>query len=181
MVIKILLVDDHPLFLAGIRSFLAANKEVSVVGEARNGRQAVAMVEKHSPDIVIMDITMPDLNGIGATKEILSLSPNTKILALSIHTGKQFVRDMLDAGAAGYLLKDAAADELMIAIEKLAKGEMYLSSAITSTALKKDDLEAGGNLNILFTKLTNLRFIMIMLSGQKSSLNWKATWINPFP
>jgi len=138
MSVKVLLVDDHPVFMAGIRAILENEGGISIEGEAKDGIEAVKMVKEKCPDVVVMDITMPNLNGIEATKQILDLSMDTKILALSIHAGRRFVKNMLDAGAAGYLLKDSAPEELLSAIQKVAKGEMYLSSTITSIALSKD-------------------------------------------
>ena len=138
MSVKVMLVDDHPVFMAGIRAILEQAGGISIIGEAKDGNEAVKMVKEKYPDVVVMDITMPNLNGIDATKQILELSLDTKILALSIHSGRRFVKNMLDAGAAGYLLKDSAPEELLSAIQKVAKGEMYLSSTITSIALSKD-------------------------------------------
>ncbi len=151
---KVLIVDDHPLFLAGLRSIIESDKDIILVGEANDGEEAIKIVKENLVDVVIMDITMPNLNGIDATKQILAISPNIKVLALSIHSGKRFVKEMLNAGAVGYLLKDSATDELLTAIKKVTKGDMYLSSAITSIALnrgkKEDETE---DLEILNTKL----------------------------
>ena len=152
--ISLLIVDDQPVFLTGLHTVLHDHDDLLVLGEAKDGREAIQAVMKEKPDVVIMDISMPNLNGIDATREILKLSPGTKVLALSIHSGKRFVNEMLDAGAAGYLLKDSAPDELVKAIRKVMKGDMYLDSAIISTALDKYEIgEKPGNLNILRTKL----------------------------
>ncbi|MDX2430230.1 MAG: response regulator, partial [Bacteroides sp.] len=137
MIIRILLVDDHPLFRAGIRGILDLHDDIRVEGEATNGIEALKLVNEIVPDLVIMDISMPQMDGIETTKRILDEHPHIKVLALSIHAGKRFVKQMLDAGAAGYLLKDSAPDELITAIRKMAKGDMYLSSAITSIALNE--------------------------------------------
>ena len=152
MSIKVLLVDDHPVFMAGIRAVLEAEKEISIEGEAKDGNQAVQLVKEREPDVVVMDITMPNLNGIDATKEILNLNLKTRVLALSIHSGKRFVKNMLSAGAAGYLLKESAPEELVLAIHKVAKGEMYLSSSITSVALS-NNITGPQEVEILSTKL----------------------------
>ncbi len=151
MSVKVLLVDDHPVFMAGIRAILENEGGISIEGEAKDGIEAVKMVKEKCPDVVVMDITMPNLNGIEATKQILDLSMDTKILALSIHAGRRFVKNMLDAGAAGYLLKDSAPEELLSAIQKVAKGEMYLSSTITSIALSKDVFQQDRS-KVLITK-----------------------------
>ena len=152
MSIKVLLVDDHPVFMAGIRAVLEAKQGISIEGEAKDGNQAVKLVNDIKPDVVVMDITMPNLNGIEATKEILNLNLKTKVLALSIHSGKRFVKNMLSAGAVGYLLKESAPEELVRAIHKVAKGEMYLSSSITSVALS-NSISEYQEIEILSTKL----------------------------
>ena len=112
MPIKILLVDDHPLFKKGLRLLFEEEPDMSVVGEAGDGQEAIDRVRELAPDVVVMDISMPNLNGIEATRHILGESPDTKVVALSIHDGKQFVKDMLTAGAAGYILKDSVPEEL---------------------------------------------------------------------
>lgn len=145
---KILIVDDHQLILSGLRSLFESEKQMEVCGEANNGRDAVKQVKQLKPDIVIMDINMPELNGIEATKEILSFAGKTKIIALSIHSDKQFVKEMLDAGVVGYLLKDDVPEELVKAVEKVNNGDMFLSPSITRVAMSKDEPElSGGFLN----------------------------------
>ncbi|MCK5206924.1 MAG: response regulator, partial [Cyclobacteriaceae bacterium] len=154
MKIKILIVDDHPFTRAGVRSILESADTIEIAGEAKDGLEAIQQVKDHQPDIVVMDITMPKLSGIDATREILEHQPETKIIALSIHAGEQFVKGMLDAGAVAYLLKEEAPEELLLAIDKVNKGEMYLSSAVTRTALLKDEREKEyAGFNILKTKL----------------------------
>ncbi len=149
MIIRILLVDDHPLFRAGIRGILDHHDDIRVEGEATNGIEALKLVNEIVPDLVIMDISMPQMDGIETTKRILDEHPHIKILALSIHAGKRFVKQMLDAGAAGYLLKDSAPDELITAIRKMAKGDMYLSSAITSIALDQNSVDSEREVPLL--------------------------------
>ncbi|MCK5280911.1 MAG: response regulator [Cyclobacteriaceae bacterium] len=138
---KILIVDDHPLFLSGLRALFESEKQLEVCGEASNGKEAIDQVKQLKPDIVIMDINMPGMNGIEATKEILSIAEKTKILALSIYSDKQFVNEMLDAGVVGYLLKDDAPEELVKAIERVNNGDMYLSPGVTRVALDKDEYQ----------------------------------------
>lgn len=152
--IKILIADDHPMFLKGLKSILETQDDFKELLEATDGLEAVKIAKANAPDVIIMDITMPDLNGIDATKEILAFASETKIIALSIHSGKRFVKDMLNAGAVGYLLKDSAPEELIKAIRKVLKGDTYLDSTIISTALSKDDdPDEAKKQNILFTKL----------------------------
>jgi len=136
---KILIVDDHPLFLSGLCALFETDEQMEVCGEAKDGQEAIDKVKQLKPDIVIMDINMPGVNGIDATRKILSIAANTKILALSIHSDKQFVKEMLDAGAVGYLLKDDAPEQLLSAIEIVNKGDMFLSPRVTRAALSKDE------------------------------------------
>ena len=140
MSISILLADDHRIIRDGLRSLLSTMPEMQVVGEAENGRQALRIARKHNPDLVIMDISMPDLNGIEATRQILAESPGTKVLALSMHSDRQFVIQMFRAGVSGYLLKNGAFEELVLAIDTVRKNETYLSPKIASV-LVKDLLE----------------------------------------
>jgi len=142
---KILIVDDHPVFLSGLRALIDSEKQLEVCCEANNGQEAIKLVKQLAPDIVIMDINMPGINGIEATREILSIGENTKVLALSIHSDRQFVKNMLNAGAVGYLLKDDAPEVLLQAIESVYNGDMYLSPGVTRTALSKDKAELSGS------------------------------------
>ena len=137
MVTTILLVDDHPLFRKGLRLLLEEQADYRIVGEAGNGREAIDRVRTLSPDVVIMDITMPDLDGIDATRQILSEVPSAKVIALSMHTGKRFVKDMLQAGAAGYILKKSVPEDLVNGIRMVIQGEVYLSPAITGIVVSE--------------------------------------------
>lgn len=129
--LRILLADDHLLVRAGIRSLLERIEAMSVVAEANNGREAVALARAHKPDLVIMDITMKELNGIEAMVQILSQSPSPRVLILSMHSTEEFVRRAMKAGAHGYLVKDSAPLELRMAIEAVMRGEIYLSSRVS--------------------------------------------------
>ncbi|MHC4165622.1 MAG: LuxR C-terminal-related transcriptional regulator [Planctomycetota bacterium] len=134
---KILLADDHPLFRKGLRLLLEEEKDLHVVGEAADGQAAIEMARELSPDVAVMDITMPGLDGIEATRRIISNSPNTRIIALSIHSGKRFVENMLHAGAAGYLLKESVPEELVNGIRAVMRGEVCLSAAITGVVVSQ--------------------------------------------
>jgi len=131
MTTTVLLVDDHPLFRKGLRLLLEEQTDFRIVGEAGDGREAIDRVRTLSPDVVIMDITMPDFDGINATRQILSEVPSTKVIALSMHTGKRFVEDMLKAGAAAYILKKSVPEDLVNGIRMVIQGDIYLSPAIT--------------------------------------------------
>jgi LuxR family transcriptional regulator, maltose regulon positive regulatory protein len=130
MIANILLVDDHPVFRRGLHSLLEEEEDLVVVGEAGNGLEALEQVRVLKPDVVIMDISMPHLDGIEATRRIISEAPELKIIALSIHGGKRFVENMLRAGVAGYILKDSVPEELVKGIRAVLRGEMYLSSEV---------------------------------------------------
>ena len=136
MSVRILLVDDHTIVRQGLRSLLEKQPDMEVVGEAEDGRVAFNLVRELVPDIVIMDITMPNLNGVDATHEIVSELPKVKVIALSIHSHKRFVADMLKAGASGYILKECLFDEFVQAIRTVAGGEIYLSPRITGVVVE---------------------------------------------
>jgi two-component system response regulator NreC len=130
MSIKIILADDHKILREGLKALIVKAPGMDVVAEAKDGKTAVRLVDKFSPDVTIMDISMPDLNGIEATNQILAKNPDAKVIALSIHSDKRFVSNMLKAGAKGYLLKGCAFEELVKAIQTVLAGQIYLSPAI---------------------------------------------------
>lgn len=136
MSIRILLADDHKITRQGLRSLLEKQQDMEVVAEAENGRTAVHLTAELAPDVVIMDLTMPDLNGVEATKQILNKSPDTKIVALSMHSDSLFVTAMLKSGAAGYLLKECAFEELTRAIRTVMGGKTYLSPSISGVVVE---------------------------------------------
>ena len=129
--IRVLLVDDHALVLAGIRALVEELGGTKIVAEANNGRDAVALAKQHKPDLVIMDISMKELNGIEATAQIKAELPATKVLILSMHTTEDFVRRAIKAGASGYLVKDSAPLELKMAIAAMMQDEVYLSPRVS--------------------------------------------------
>lgn len=134
--ITILLADDHKIIRDGLRSLIEKQVDMEVVGEAEDGRTAVELTSKLTPDVVVMDIGMPDLNGIEATRQVVSTVQNVKVVALSMHSDKRFVSGMLKAGAVGYLLKDCAFDELTKAIKTVMAGHIYLSHNITGVVVE---------------------------------------------
>lgn len=135
--IKILLADDHKILRSGLRGLIEKQSHFKVVAEAEQGRTAVQLCRELSPDVVIMDISMPDLNGIEATRQILKDSPNTKIIILSVHSSQRFVAEVFKAGASGYLLKDCSFEDLVSAIFTVNAGETYLHPQIASVV--RDD------------------------------------------
>ncbi len=133
--IRILLADDHAVVRQGFKMILGAQPDMEIVGEAGNGREAVELAEQLKPDIVVMDVAMPELNGIEATRRLVAANPHTRVLALSMHKDSVYVREILRAGARGYLLKDSGADDLVAAIRAVAGGEGYLSPAVSNAVL----------------------------------------------
>ena len=133
MTTKILIADDHQIIRDGLSSLLAKVDHLEVVSLASNGREAVNMAQEKNPDLIIMDIGMPDLNGIDATKKLVEIMPEVKIIALSMKTEKQFISQMFQAGAAGYLLKECAFEELTQAIDTVMEGKTFVSPSITGT------------------------------------------------
>lgn len=128
---KILVADDHNLVRAGLTALIARLPDMEIVGEAADGRQALRMVRELMPDMVLMDIAMPGLNGLEAAERIHGIQPQTKIIILSMHANEEYVAQALKAGASGYLLKDAATTELEMALKSVSMGQFYLSPAIS--------------------------------------------------
>ncbi len=133
--IRILLVDDHAMVRKGFGLILGGQQDLEIIGEAGNGREALELTEKLQPDVVVMDVAMPELNGIEATRKIMASVPRTRILALSMHKDSVYVREILRAGAKGYLLKDSIDHDLVAAVRAVAKGEGYLSPAVSEAVL----------------------------------------------
>ena len=131
MSIKVLIVDDHTIVRHGLSRSIQQQEDMEVVGQASDGRVAVEMARKLSPDVILMDVSMPFLNGIEATREILREAPTTRVIALSMHSAKRYVREMFRAGASGYLLKDCEFDELVQTIRLIADGQTYISPSIS--------------------------------------------------
>lgn len=141
--IRVLLADDHTILREGVRALLEDEPDMIVVGEAEDGRTAVKMACELKPDVVVMDIAMPLLNGIEATRQIKRTCPCVNVLVLSMYDNEEYIRSVLAAGAMGYILKDAAARELLNAIRAVHRGEAVLSSAITRLVIE-DYLRWGG-------------------------------------
>jgi DNA-binding NarL/FixJ family response regulator len=133
--IRILLADDHAVVRQGFKMILAEQPDMEISGEAANGREAVELAEKIKPDVVVMDVAMPELNGIEATRRLATSVPHTRVLALSMHKDSVYVREILRAGARGYLLKDSPAQDMLAAVRAVAGGEGYISPAVSSAVL----------------------------------------------
>ncbi len=169
MGIKLILADDHKILRNGLRNLLNKLPDVEVIADAEDGRSTVELTRKLSPNLVIMDITMPDMNGIEATRRILSKNPHIKVIGLSMHSDRRFVVEMLKAGACGYLLKDCAFEELANAIHAVMKDQIYLCPPIAKT-LAKDYLHRlpATNASSVYTILTpREREVLKLLSEGK--------------
>ena len=134
--IRILLADDHTMVRQGFRLILSSQEDMEVVAETGNGHQALELGQSLQPDVVVMDVTMPELNGIEATRRLKETTPHTRVLALSVHRDSVYVREIIRAGAEGYLLKESADTDLITAVRAVARGEAYLSPAVASAVLK---------------------------------------------
>ncbi len=135
MSIRVILADDHTIVRHGLSKLIQQQEDMEVIAQAGDGHSTVELTRELSPDMVIMDIGMPDLNGIDATRQIINDFPQVKIIGLSMHSGKKFVVEMLKAGASGYLLKDCALEELVTAIKTVAAGKIYLSPSIADVVV----------------------------------------------
>lgn len=134
--IKLMLVDDHDVVRTGLKTFLLTQEGIDVIAEANSGETAVELVSSVQPDLIVMDITMENMDGLEATRQIKKVSPECKVLALTVHTDKQYFFEMLAAGADGYITKQAAADDLVSAIRAVAAGHVYLQPALATWLLE---------------------------------------------
>lgn len=141
--IRVLLVDDHPLVLAGVRSSLVKYDRFDIVGEAAGGPEAINRAKETLPDVVVMDITMPGMNGLEATKCLRAICPQTKVLILTVHEKKEFIREMIQSGARGYVRKNTPPAELALAIESVHRGEVYFMPDVAQAFFREYVLNAG--------------------------------------
>jgi DNA-binding NarL/FixJ family response regulator len=167
--IKIIIVDDHKILRQGLRTMLEKIPGLEVVAEAEDGRTAVRQAQELLPQVVIMDVGLPDLNGIEATRQVLMASPETKVIGLSMHSDKRFVLNMIKAGASGYLLKDSAFEELATAIHTVMANKSYLTQEVAHIVVK-DYLEGPSNKPSAFSVLTlREREVLQLIAEGKSS------------
>ena len=155
MATRILIADDHQIVRQGLRTLLQKEPDLEVVAEAEDGRRTLTLVKEVNPDIVIMDVKMPDLNGIEATRQILSEYPKVTVIALSMHADRRFIINMLRAGYHGYLLKDCAFEELAQAIRLVMANKTYLSPEVTDIVVRNYFRDAGLPSQSAFSMLTN--------------------------
>jgi DNA-binding NarL/FixJ family response regulator len=170
MSVEIVIADDHKLMREGLSSLLGQQEDIVVVGQAVNGREAVQLTERFEPDVVVMDVSMPDLNGIDATRHIIARKPRTKVIALSMHSDRQFVAEMFRAGASGYLLKDSAFEELASAIRTVARNQTYIAPKISGFSLDDNTPSNSGSEPLLFPRLSDReREVLQMISEGKGT------------
>ena len=168
---RIIIADDHKILRQGLRTLLSKEPDMEVVAEAEDGRRTVTLVREMIPHIVIMDVNMPDLNGIEATRQILSEYPDVKVIALSMHADRRFVINMLKAGAHGYLLKDCAFEELAQAIRLVMSNKTYLSPGVAEIVVKDYVGRVPGPRQSAFSVLTNREreVLQLMAEGKSTS------------
>src|SRR3984885_4810288 len=168
--IKLLLVDDHPVVRKGIRSCLEGHEQLNIVGEGTDGLQALEKVKELSPDVVLMDIDMPNMSGLEATKIIRKDFPKTRVLILSVHTNKEPVLQIIKSGAQGYVLKDASPEVLVRALEAIDAGEPFFSPDISQIVLNQYMAEANEDENSEALKLTaREKQVLAMIAEGKSN------------
>jgi two-component system response regulator NreC len=170
-VIKIILADDHQIVRQGLRTLLTAEPDMKIVGEADNGRAALRLAQELAPQVVIMDVSMPDLNGIEATRQILADHPGIKVIALSMHSDSLFVLNMLKSGASGYLLKDCALEELVKAIRTVVRQKTYLSPGVSDILIKDFATTWSDNSSSAFSILTTREREVLQLMAEGRTTN----------
>jgi DNA-binding NarL/FixJ family response regulator len=167
--IRVLIADDHHLVRAGLRNLIKTFAEIKVVAEAADGREAVALADRHRPSLVLMDISMPSLNGLEATRRIVRAHPQIAILILSMHTGEDYVFQAFSAGARGYVIKEAAPVELELAIRAVHRGEVFISPALSSRVVELYLDSAPSQLETLERLSPRQREVLQLIAEGKST------------
>jgi DNA-binding NarL/FixJ family response regulator len=167
--IRVLLVDDHTILRAGLRALLSAYSDIKVVGEAADGAEALTRVNEQTPDVVVMDIAMPGVNGLVATRQILQAHPKTKILILTQYDNKEYVLPLMKVGAAGYVLKQAVDTDLVAAIRAVARGESFLHPSVARVVLDAYLQDAAGGSDDPYTQLSAREREVLILVAQGHS------------
>lgn len=164
---RILIVDDHQLIIDGLRGFIESNSDYQIVGEANTGADAIRLTSVLSPDLILMDIEMPEMSGIQACQEIKKSFPQIKIIIVSMHNEKQLIKKLIDQGADGYLLKNSHQKEVMDAIEKVLNNQIYLSQDVTLSLLDKSQVKSSPNSDITtIAQLTEREVEILKLVAQ---------------
>lgn len=170
MPIRIIIADDHQLFREGLANLLADSADIEILAQAENGHEAISKTKELGPDVVLMDIGMPVLDGVEATRQLIKELPNTKVVALSMHANKQYIKGMFEAGASGYLFKNCAYDELIKAIRTVYSGKKYLSDAITEIMIQ-DYLGKEEDLPLTDSELTERESEILKLIAEGVSVS----------
>ena len=171
MTIKVFIADDHQIVRQGLRTLLEREPDLEVVAEAENGRSTVRLARERHPEVIIMDVAMPDLNGIEATRQIISEMPKVKVIALSMYADRRFVANMLKAGASGYLLKDCASEELVRAIRVVMAHKTFLSPGVADIVVKDYVQAPLGREASVFSILSNREREVLQLMAEGKSTN----------
>lgn len=170
MSLNLLIVDDHAIFREGLKSLIAKEPDMEVVGEAGNGIEAILLARELCPDVVIMDVNMPDMNGIEATRGIMTESPGTSVLVLSMESDRRFIVEVLEVGALGFVMKESVFSELATAIRTVADKDTYLGPRITELIIKDYLKRIPDKLPLTFTSLTTRERLIVQFiaDGQNS-------------
>ncbi len=181
MSIRIILADDHIILRHGLSKSLQMEKDIEVIAHANDGRTAVQLVQELLPDVIIMDIGMPDLNGIEATRQIVKNSPKVRVIGLSMHSAKKFIVEMFKAGASGYLLKDCEFDELVNAIHTVASGKNYISPSISNILVETCVNDDPKKQKSAFSTLTKREreVLQLLTEGKTTKQTAKRLHISP--
>ena len=166
--IKVVLADDHAVVRAGIRAMLEGLGGIELVGQATNGREALALVEQHQPDVLLMDISMPEMNGLEATTRVVKEFPNVRVIIISMHTAEEYVWQALKAGASGYLLKDVEPSELDLAIKTVLNGTTYLTSSVSKEVVETYMQRLGSEANVADVLTPRQREILQLIAEGKA-------------
>lgn len=180
MAIKIILADDHTILRHGLSKSLERQDDMEVVGQAKDGRSTVEMVGQLQPDVVVMDISMPDLNGVEATRRITKEYPKVKVIALSMYSSDKYIREMFKAGASGYLLKDCPFEELVEAVRTVSKGKTFVSPSIGDVVIK-DFAGKPGEENSAFSVLSQREreVLQLLAEGKTTKQIGRSLHISP--
>ena len=166
--IRVVLADDHTVVLAGIRAMLDSLGGIEIVGQGANGREALALVGQHQPDVLLMDLSMPEMNGIEATTRVVKEFPNVRVIIISMHNAEEYVWQALKAGATGYLLKDAEASELGVAIKAVLNGTTYLTPSVSKEVVENYMQRLGNTTTVADVLTPRQREILQMIAEGKA-------------
>lgn len=177
--IRILLVDDHDLFRAGVRSILQNQDGMIVVGEYANGEDAVNAIRKEPPDLVLMDVNMPGMGGIEATRKILQIAPDVKVIAVTVLSDDPFPNQLLDAGARGYISKGSGSEEMLEAIRMVMRGQHYISSEVAQKLTLANFRNRGESSPLATLTAREMQVMMMITHGQRNQDISDALFLSP--